>query len=234
MAGQTPVDEPLGLTIHSLPDAAAAAREVADPRRVASGRWKMLLVLAVCAAPVIASYFTYYVIRPESRRVFGELIDPQRPLPDLAASRLDGTPDNLVKLRGQWLLVSVAGGACDAVCQQHLYLQRQVREGLGREKDRLDRVWLVNDTAEVPQALRPALKDATVLRVEPGALSRWLVPGQGRRLDEHLYLVDPLGNWMMRFPPALDNAGAARAKRDLERVLRATSSWDTPGRQSAP
>jgi hypothetical protein len=70
--------------------------------------------------------------------------------------------------------------------------------------------------------------------VDAGALSRWLVAGQGRRLDEHLYLVDPLGNWMMRFPPALDNASAARAKRDLERVLRATSSWDTPGRQSAP
>jgi hypothetical protein len=233
-AGQPPVDEPLGLTVHSLPDATAAAREAADPRRVVSGRWKMLLVLAVCAAPVIASYFTYYVIRPESRRVFGELIDPQRPLPDLSATRLDGTPDNLLKQRGQWLLVSVAGGACDAVCQQHLYLQRQVREGLGREKDRLDRVWLVNDTAAVPQSLLPALKDATVLRVDAGALSRWLVAGQGRRLDEHLYLVDPLGNWMMRFPPALDNAGAARAKRDLERVLRATSSWDTPGRQSAP
>jgi hypothetical protein len=198
-AGQPPVDEPLGLTVHSLPDATAAAREAADPRRV-----------------------------------FGELIDPQRPLPDLPATRLDGTPDNLLKQRGQWLLVSVAGGACDAVCQQHLYLQRQVREGLGREKDRLDRVWLVNDTAAVPQSLLPALKDATVLRVDAGALSRWLVAGQGRRLDEHLYLVDPLGNWMMRFPPALDNASAARAKRDLERVLRATSSWDTPGRQSAP
>ena len=194
----------------------------------------MLLVLAICAAPVIASYFTYYVIRPESRRVFGELIDPQRPLPDMAGVRLDGTSENLQKLRGQWLLVSVAGGACDAVCQQHLYLQRQVREGLGREKDRLDRVWLVNDSVAVPEALRPALKDATVLRVDAEALSRWLVPGQGRRLDEHLYLVDPLGNWMMRFPPALDNPGAARAKRDLERVLRATSSWDTPGRQAAP
>lgn len=217
-----------------MPDAATAVREPADPRRVAAGRWKMLLVLAICAAPVIASYFTYYVIRPESRRVFGELIDPQRPLPDLAAVHLDGTSDNLLKLRGQWLLVSVAGGACDAVCQQHLYLQRQVREGLGREKDRLDRVWLVNDTVAVPEALRPALKDATVLRVDAEALSRWLVPGQGRRLDEHLYLVDPLGNWMMRFPAALDNPGAARAKRDLERVLRATSSWDTPGRQVAP
>jgi len=227
-------DQPLDLTVHSLPDAAAAASAVADPRRTTVGRWKMLLVLAICAAPVIASYVTYYVIRPEARRVFGELIDPQRPLPDLAGLHLDGAPDNLQRLRGQWLLVTVGGGACDAGCQQHLYLQRQMREGLGREKDRLDRVWLVSDGAPVPQTLRPALTGATVLRVDPVALAGWLLPSEGRRLEEHLYLVDPMGNWMMRFPPALDNAGAARAKRDVERVLRATSSWDTPGRQAAP
>ncbi|MFO1191045.1 MAG: hypothetical protein U1F00_02670 [Rhodoferax sp.] len=227
-------DQPLGLTVHSLPDAAHATDEVADPVRRAAGRWKMFLVLAVCAAPVIASYFTYYVIRPESRRVFGELIDPQRPLPDLAATPLEGAPSNLRKLRGQWLLLSVSGGACDTSCQQNLYLQRQLREGLGREKDRVDRVWLVQDAVDVPAALRPAVKDATVLRVDPAGLAQWLAPAPGHALQDHLYLVDPLGNWMMRFPAGLDAAGAARAKRDIERVLRATSSWDTAGRQSQP
>jgi len=220
------------LTVHSLPD--VGGEGALDARRTSAGRWKMMMVLAVCAAPVIASYLTYYLIRPEARRVFGELVEPQRPLPDLAAPSLDGAPGNLRALRGQWLLVSVAGGACEAGCQQHLYLQRQVRESLGKDKDRVDRVWLVNDTAPVPASLRPALKDATVLRVEPVALAQWLAPGSGQRLEEHLYLVDPLGNWMMRFPASLDLAGAARAKRDLERVLRASASWDTAGRQVAP
>lgn len=191
----------------------------------------MLLVLAICAAPVIASYLAYYVIRPEGRRVFGELVDPQRPLPDLAATGLDNEASNLKRLRGQWLLVSVAAGACDAACQQHLYLQRQLRESLGKEKDRLDRVWLVSDAAPVAATLRPALKDMTVLRVEPQALAQWLAPSTGHKLDEHLYLVDPLGNWMMRFPAGLNLDGAARAKRDLERLMRASASWDTPGRQ---
>lgn len=220
------------MTIHSLPGAGDGP--AADPRQTVVGRWKMLMVLVVCATPVIASYLTYYVIRPETRRVFGELVDPQRPLPDLPAVLLDGAPENLRKLRGQWLLVSVAGGACDEACQQRLYLQRQVRESLGKDKDRVDRVWLVNDAAPVPAGLVPALKDATVLRVEPAALSQWLAPAKGHRLDEHIYLVDPLGNWMMRFPAALDMAGAARAKRDLERVLRASASWDNAGRQVTP
>jgi hypothetical protein len=190
----------------------------------------MIAVLAICAAPVIASYLTYYVIRPEARRVFGELIDPQRPLPDLQAVGLKGDEVNLRSLKGQWLLIIVAGGACDETCQRHLYLQRQIRESLGQEKDRVDRVWLVNDEAAVPDALRPALRDATVLRVNTGALSQWLAPAAGHSVAEHLYLVDPLGNWMMRFPASLDIAGAAKAKRDLERVLRASASWDNAGR----
>lgn len=190
----------------------------------------MLAVLLACAAPVIASYFTYYVIRPEGRRNFGELVQPQRPLPDLATVALDGSTGNLRGLKGQWLLVSVAGGACDAACQHHLYLQRQLRESLGKEKDRLDWVWLVTDDVPVAPALQPGLGKATVLRVPEASVSQWLAPAAGQQLADHLYVVDPLGNWMMRFPATLDPAGFAKAKRDMERLLRASSSWDDAGR----
>lgn len=221
-------DEPLGLTVHTLPSVREAV--AADASRTVRGRWKMLAVLLVCAAPVIASYFTYYVIRPESRRVFGELIDPQRPLPDVAGADLDGKPMPLRALKGQWLLVSVADASCDAACQSNLYLQRQLRESLGKEKERVDWVWLVTGEGAVAPALRPALQQATVLRVDAAALAQWLAPAAGQALPAHLYVVDPMGNWMMRLPAHLDAGGAAKAKRDLERLLRASSSWDQAGR----
>lgn len=221
-------DEPLGLTVHSLPSVQQAV--ATDGARTLRGRWKMLAVLLVCAAPVIASYFTYYVVRPDARRVFGELIDPQRPLPDLAATTLDGGRENLRALKGQWLLVSVADASCDAACQSNLYLQRQLRESLGKEKDRVDWVWLVTGDGAIAPALRPALQQATVLRVDGAALAQWLAPAAGQALPAHLYVVDPMGNWMMRLPAHLDAGGAAKAKRDLERLLRASSSWDQAGR----
>lgn len=221
-------DQPLGLTVHSMPTVQEAV--AGDAGRTVRGRWKMLAVLLICAAPVIASYLTYYVIRPEGRRNFGELIEPQRTMPDVAATSLDGQATSLRALKGQWLLVSVAPAACDAACQSNLYLQRQVRESLGKEKERLDWVWLVTDDAAVPQALLPALRDATVLRVKAAALAQWLAPAGGEVLPAHLYVVDPQGNWMMRFPPRLDTAGAAKAKRDLERLLRASAAWDKAGR----
>lgn len=226
------LDEPLGLTVHSLPTPREAVD--GDGRRTRMGRLKMLAVLAVCASPVIASYFMYYVVRPEGRRNYGELIEPQRPLPALTATTLDGTPVALPSLRGQWLLVSVAPGACEAACEQHLYLQRQFREGLGKEKGRLDWVWLVTDGAPVRESLRAPVAQATVLRVNRAQLAQWLAPETGSQLADHLYLVDPMGNWMMRFPAvnaqSLDTAAAKNIKRDLERVLRASASWDRPGR----
>ena len=214
--------------MHNLPAPDAVLARQA--RRTRAGRWQMLLLALVCAAPVIASYYSYYVARPEARRSFGELIEPQPPLPTASATDLSGRPVELTSLKGQWLLLSVAGGACDAACENNLYLQRQLREGLGKDKDRLDWVWLVSDDARLPEALLPALGQATVLRVPPAVLADWLAPAAGQALTEHLYVVDPMGHWMMRFPAGLDKAGAGRAKRDLERLMRASSSWDQAGR----
>lgn len=222
------LEQPLGLTVHDLPAPQEAA--LADEQRTRRGRWKMLLVALVCAAPVIASYFTYYVVRPEGRRNHGELVDPQRPLPSITGKTLDGRTVSLPSLQGQWLLVSVAGGACDAQCERHLFLQRQLRTGLGKDRERLDWVWLVTDDVPVRDALQPALKEATVLRVDGAQLARWLAPTPGRQLSEHLYLVDPMGHWMMRFPPTTDAAAAAKVRKDLERLMRASAGWDKPGR----
>lgn len=222
---QTP-DEPLTMTVHSLPtpDPAGAASAAATRR----GRWKMIALLLVCASPVIASYLTYYVIRPEGRRNYGELIQPQRALPSWQGTDVQGRPVALSSLKDQWLLISVADTACNEACQKHLYLQRQLRETLGREKDRLDWVWLRTGTTPLDPALQQATAAATVLQVPADELARWLEPAPGQRIEDHLYVVDPIGNWMMRFPANID---PQKAKRDLDRLLRASAFWDRPGRE---
>ncbi len=219
-------ERPLDLTVHRLPSVETAAAASLGQTRAA--RAKLLLLFLFCAAPVIASYFTYYVIRPEARRNYGVLVDPQRPIPaGLAGASLDGRRVELQSLRHQWLLVSVADASCDAACERHLYLSRQLREGLGREKDRLDWVWLATGDAAVPAALQPALATAQVVRVSGTELAQWLEPAPGRVLADHLYVVDPMGNWMMRFP---SDADPAKVRKDLERLLRASGSWDVAGR----
>ena len=216
--------EPLSFTVHSMPRV-----ELPEARRTAHGRLYMLLVLLICAAPVVASYFTYYVIHPSGRAAYGELIVPTRDIPDAATlplQDLKGAAVDPQSLKGQWLLVVAADGACDPACERLLYLQRQIREALGRDSGRVDRVWLVTDTPP-RAALLPAMAGATVLRTSSEALSHWLQPQAGARLGQQIFLVDPLGRWMMRFPP---ESNPARIKRDLDRLLRASASWDKEGR----
>ena len=219
-----------------LPPAEALERAVATgggssaPARVRAGRWKMLAVLAVCAAPVLVSYFLYYVVRPEGRTNYATLVQPTRPLPaDLPLATLDGEPVAAASLKGQWLLVTVGSGSCPSDCEQRLFLQRQLREMMGKERERVDKLWLVTDDAPVAPALREALSSppATVLRTSRAALERWLQPEPGQPLEASLYLVDPMGEWMMRSPPQPD---PAKLKRDLDKLLRASAGWDRPGR----
>jgi hypothetical protein len=224
-------DSPLDLTVHKLP---ATGTSALNASRTQLGRWKMLAVLFICATPVIASYFTYYVIRPNNVKSFGELVQPQRPMPTLAATTLDGKPTTLASLRGQWLLVSVSGGACAKPCPDHLYMQRQLRETLGKEKDRLDWVWLIADEAPLAPELYARLSDPALkakgfsaLRLKALDLEAWLQGGPAR-----LYLIDPQGNYMMRFPENMTIDQAAKAKADINRLLRASSFWDTPGRDN--
>jgi hypothetical protein len=189
---------------------------------------KMFIVLLVCAAPVVASYLAYFVIRPEGRTNYGELIEPLRAAPSaLPLADLQGRPVAAESLKGQWLLVVVSGGACDTRCERYLWLQRQLREALGRDKDRVDKLWLIDDAATPRSATLAAIAGATVLRVPPDALGAWLEPAPQRTLEQHIYIVDPLGNWMMRVPV---DPEPAKFKRDVEKLLRASAGWDRPGR----
>ena len=218
---------PVTMTVHSIPTLDLEG----DKRRTRNGRFKMLMVLLLCAAPVIASYFTYFVIRPDGRTNYGSLITPTRSATDALNLRsLDGQPVPVSTLKGQWLLVAVGPSACDEACDKRLFVQRQLREMLGREKDRIDRVWLITD-GQVPSSALRASADAppplTMLLADSAAVAAWLQPEAGHSIEEHMYIVDPMGEWMMRMPV---DADPGKVKRDLSKLLRASSFWDQPGR----
>jgi hypothetical protein len=192
----------------------------------------MLLVVAICAAPVVASYVTYFVIRPSGTgTAYSALIQPAVPMPALAAHTLDGRETPLRSLVGQWLLVVVDSGACAAACEKRLFLQRQLREMTGREADRVEKVWLLIDDVAPSPALREALAATPamhILRLPRDAVAAWLRPAPGQAREDHHYIVDPMGDWMMRAPV---DADPSRLKRDIDRLLRGSAGWDQPGFQ---
>ena len=144
-----------------------ATESAGDPLKARrSGRWKLFAVLLVCAAPMILSYLTYYVIKPTGRTNYGTLIDPrERP-------------------------------------------------------DRVERVWLVTDAQPLDTMTIRQYDGMHLLRAPKEVVDKWLPAGQGTQPSDHIYLIDPLGNLMMRFPA---NPDPSKVHKDIAKLLKASA-----------
>ena len=185
------------------------------------GRWKLFLIILVCASPLLGSYLTYYVIKPQGRTNYGELIDPRNyPVPKLNATMLDGKPAGVENYKGKWVMLHADSGDCAEACRTKLFQQRQLRLTQGKERDRIERVWLVTDDKPIDTTLLKEFDGTRVLRADPARLKQWLPVESGATLTDHVYMIDPLGNLMMRFPK---NPDPNKMKKDISKLLRASS-----------
>jgi len=202
-------------------DAATRAQsDEARQRQIRRGRLKMLAILLVCAAPVIASYFTYYVIRPEGRTNYGTLLDPLREVAGFVGTGLDGAPAGLAQMKGRWVLVTGGNADCDAGCENRLFLMRQVRLTAGKDRDRVERAWIVAPDADPSAKLLAEHEGMIVIRADPGAMAAaGFIAAEGARPQDHIWVVDPLGNLVLRYPVAAD---PSRMKKDLLKLLKAS------------
>ena len=177
------------------------------------GRAKVAGLAALFAAPIVASFVTYTWLRPEGGASFGELLLPPAQVSAQTFGRPGGGSFEFRELSGKWVLVASDSGTCPAACRDKLATMRQVRLALGRNAGRVERVFVADDTARpAPESL--AEFAGPVLALAPVALA----PGAGND-RAHIYLVDPHGNVMMRWPAGADRK---RMLGDLQRLLKAS------------
>lgn len=179
----------------------------------------LYLLLAVCVAPVLASYTAYYLLPPQGRTNYGALIEPQRPLPSLTLMRLDGSTLAAASLRGSWTMVQADSGTCDAACDKKLWKMRQVRLTTGRDADRVQRLWLIVDEMPPATAVIREYEGTLLLRARRDQVAAFLPVADhaGAQLADHIWLIDPLGNLMLRWPR---DADPSRMKKDLIKLLK--------------
>lgn len=166
----------------------------------------------MCAVPVIAAFAAYLFWTPESGSNYGRLVGPTA-LPDVPGRSSDGSPFRLSDLKGKWTLVQIDGGRCGEACGKRLFFMRQVRLMQGREAPRVERLWIIDDEA-VPDS--ETLQGQEGLRVVRGGELARVFTTRGQA-GGTLFLVDPLGNLVLSFPPDPD---PTRVSRDLSRLLR--------------
>lgn len=198
-----------------------------QPRRRGT-RLTVLGIVALCIAPVIASYVAYYFYPPEGRSVYGALIQPQIALGEFGGTPLAAEGDKasaegqagkatFAELRGRWTMVMVAPGACPGDCPERLYALRQVRLAQGRDADRVERVWLVSDATRPAAGLLADYAGTRVWFAAPEQLQQKFPAAAATEGFARIYVVDPLGHLMMQFPIGAD---PGRIRKDIARLLK--------------
>jgi hypothetical protein len=175
-----------------------------------------LVLFLLFLGPLLLAAILYFGdpgYRPRDTVNYGELIEPAVLLP--ALEHADGT-----LLRDAWTVVHIDAGGCSETCGAALHDTRQVRLALGRNGDRVRRLLLESGQAPLPADLADRHPDLVVVRVGPreaDLLEAFPAPDDGPPAAGPIFLVDPLGNLMMRYPPDTDPGGLLE---DLERLLR--------------
>lgn len=168
----------------------------------------------VSVFPIVAALYFYYVAPPAGRMNHGDLLQPAR-LPAKPLPLLSGGEFRFEQMKGKWLLLQIDSGDCDARCREKLYAMRQIRLAQGKDMVRLERVWLLTDDGRPAPDLLVEYEGTLVVRAA-GSEALAAFPAPADR-NAHLYLVDPQGNLMMRFPEKPD---PTRMIKDLQRLLR--------------
>jgi cytochrome oxidase Cu insertion factor (SCO1/SenC/PrrC family) len=180
-----------------------------------SPRAKLLVLAALFAAPIVASVIAYNVVEPRATGNYGELLLPPTPITSQRLVSEGGGAFGFGELAGKWVLVASDSGDCPATCRDKLEAMRQVRLALGREAGRVERVFVVDDLRR-PAAASMNEFAGTRLVFTPTGL---VLPAGAANDRAHVYLVDPRGNVMLRWPSGADRK---RMLGDLKRLLKAS------------
>lgn len=178
-----------------------------------SPRAKLVLLALLFLAPIAASFTAYYVVRPSGSSSYGELLLPPATITAQTFARAGGGRFRFADLAGKWALVAAEPGECAAACVEKLATLRQVRIALGVRASRVERVFVTGRDNVGPRLEEfPGMVVAVPLADAPA-------PSGPLADRDHIHLVDPHGNVMMRWPSQPDRK---RMLKDLERLLRAS------------
>ncbi|WP_293005962.1 hypothetical protein [Nitrosomonas sp.] len=165
------------------------------------------------SAPVIVSYVLYFTeYRPKSTH-YGDLI-PIVKVTGIGVNQNDNTILRMKDLHGKWTLVMVDSGQCDETCINKLYFMRQVRLVQGKEKHRIERLWLINDEVRPDDELIKQYEGTYFVSAKDSEILGYIETQETQ--TKHIYLIDPIGNLMMRFPEDVDGT---KMGHDLKRLL---------------
>lgn len=199
-----------------------------DPEKRRRSRIKLVSIFAIFAIPLILASIYLHLVRNSGGTIGdtsrGQLISPAVPLTDFSLQTADAQ-FNLDSVRGVWTMLYIPMGDCLDTCEKNLYHMRQVRLALNHRMDRVQRAVLMQSPEQISAALlaeHPGLVAATGSATEQVQLSGQIDAAQQGMdpLADAIYIIDPFGNVMLRFPPDLEPKSMLKDIKHLLKVSR--------------
>lgn len=183
--------------------------------KITRSRLKLVILILVILSPIVISSFLHrWDFRPDHTVNYGELLEV-KPLQGIATNLEDNTIFRNRQLKGVWSLLIIDSGKCGGYCQEKLYIMRQIRLAQHVDKDQVQRIWLINDDIKPDPEIVDAYKGTRlVLAQEKDLLNEFPFVNDQK---DHIYVTDPMGNLMMRYPRDPD---PKKIIGDLKRLLK--------------
>lgn len=191
----------------------------------ADNRKKLLIIIAWFFVPLAIAISWYKLLpeeyRPSSMTNNGELLNPVFTLVPFSHQTAKGNSYTNRDVEKVWTLVHFIEGECDENCSKSLYDTRQMRISFGKDIDRVNRIVIVygQGQGESNQKMWESHPDLQVLMAAKNGIGEQIeknVDGFSR-VDNTVFLLDPLGNVVMRFPASLD---VKLMKKDIRKLLK--------------
>ncbi|MDH5473814.1 MAG: SCO family protein [Gammaproteobacteria bacterium] len=191
-----------------------------NPKKSRATLWIMIILFGL---PYIAAfYFYFYADELELGQTnYGHLISPVRQISDISLKRIDNSNFTFSEMKGTWILVSIGNSSCQKSCLDNLYKMRQIRKAVGEDRTRIQRVFLLTESSNI-ESFNRLLPDYTGMEV--------MIPGNenynqlissfslsGEPTEDGIYIIDPMGNYMMAYPK---DADAEKILKDIRRLLK--------------
>ena len=181
-------------------------------------------MIVLFGLPYIAALYFYYfadLSKMTKRTNYGTLISPVRQVNDIPLKKLDNSDFKLSELRGAWVMVSIGQSSCQKSCQDNLYKMRQIRKAVGEDRSRINRVFMLTDKSNI-QSFNELLTHYSKMEViiPTGDNYKQLISGfsiNDESAEDGIFIIDPLGNYMMAYPK---DADAEEILKDVRRLLK--------------
>lgn len=202
------------------------------PAKLNKSRVTLILVFLTCALPIVAAFYLYFFNKPDGTNNYGTILDPQVNVSTDVFKNINGDDFTMKQVADKWVLIQVINSECDEVCQNTMYFQRQARASKGKEQGRIERVVFVTDDGPLETLLLRQFPDVHFVRASETQLQSWLPLQQGivgnkgsadiGTVRDHVFVADPLGHVMMRFPPN-NTLQFDKFRKDVSRLLWASN-----------